>query len=121
MEKKHVLVVDDVSTNLRCIGEILKDYYKISMAKSGEAALTFLAEQKPFLIILDVFMPNLDGYQTMELIKERGLSEIPVIFLSADSEIATEEKGLQMGAVDFIRKPFEPNRVLECVQKVLEA
>ena len=121
MEKKHVLVVDDVATNLRCVGEILKDNYKVSMAKSGEAALTFLKDQQPDLIILDVFMPNMDGYQTMAKIHEMGWKEIPIVLLSADTEVATGAKGLEMGAVDFISKPFEPSRVLECVQKVLEA
>ena len=121
MEKRHVLVVDDVATNLRCVGEILKDDYKVSMAKSGEAALTFLQEQQPDLIILDVFMPNMDGYQTMAKIREMGWKDIPVVLLSADTDTSTEAKGLEMGAVDFITKPFEPKRVLDCVQKVLEA
>lgn len=63
--RKHILIVDDVSTNLKCEGEVLKGKYRMSMAKSGEQALELLEETIPDLILMDVIMPGMDGYETM--------------------------------------------------------
>ncbi len=93
-QKKHILVVDDVSTNLKCEGEVLKGKYRMSMAKSGEQALELLPQIQPDLILLDIYMPGMDGYETMVKIKENAdYAHIPVVFLSGDSTSETEKKG----------------------------
>lgn len=118
--KKHILLVDDVSTNLRCEGEVLKGKYKMSMAKSGEQALEILEKAKPDLILMDIIMPGMDGYETMVKIKNNPLyADIPIIFLSGDVKSMTEKKGMEMGAAAYIYKPFDPDGLLEKIEKVL--
>lgn len=119
-QKKHILMVDDVSTNLKCEGEVLKGKYKMSMAKSGEQALELLSEIQPDLILLDIYMPGMDGYETMVKIKENAdYADIPVIFLSGDSKSEAEKKGMNMGAAGYICKPFAPNVLLEKIESIL--
>ncbi len=118
--KKNILIVDDVTTNLKCLGEILRNYYALSMAKSGEQALQMIGKVKPDLILLDVKMPGMDGYETFEKIKSDNLvSDIPVIFLTADTENESELKGLRLGACDFIRKPYDPELMIGRIERVL--
>lgn len=118
---KHILMVDDVTTNLKSAGEVLQPYYKVSMAKSGKQALKFLEKNKPDLILLDIMMPDMDGYQTMEEIKlDPSTANIPIIFLTADTEQESEIKGIQMGAMDFITKPFAADVMLARVAQVLQ-
>lgn len=118
--KNHILIVDDVTTNLKCLGEILKDYYSLSMAKSGEQAIQMMLKVKPDLVLLDVKMPGMDGYDTFKRIKEiPEICNIPVIFLTADTENDSELKGLRLGANDYIKKPYEPEVMLERVERVL--
>ena len=117
---KHILLVDDNTTNLKMAAEVLKPYYELSMAKSGKQALTFLKKNKPDLIILDLLMPEMNGYETMEEIKlDPSSSDIPIIFLTADTQRESEIKSLQMGALDFITKPFEEDVMLARIDKVL--
>lgn len=118
---KHILMVDDVSTNLKCVSEVLKNSYEISMAKSGEQALAILKERRPDLILLDINMPDMDGYETLTKIKENSdCPDVPVVFLTADSEIESELKSFKLGAVDFIRKPFAPDVMLSRIERILE-
>lgn len=117
---KHILMVDDNTTNLKVAASVLSPYYQLSMAKSGKQALTFLKKNRPDLILLDIKMPEMDGYQTMEEIKlNPDIADIPIIFLTADNERTSEIKGLQMGALDFITKPFEEAVMLGRIEKVL--
>lgn len=119
--KKHILLIDDVTTNLKCLGELLRKDYAISMAKSGEQALKMLEKIDPDLILLDVKMPGLDGYETYgELKKMPGVCDIPVIFLTADADRDAELKCLNLGAYDFIRKPFEPDIMIGRIERVLK-
>ena len=122
MEKtKHILIVDDVTTNLKCAAEVLQDQYKLSMAKSGAQAINFLQKAKPDLILLDIRMPEMDGYQTLEIIKSNPeTANIPVVFLTVDDQRESEIKGLKMGAMDFILKPFEPGVMLSRIDKILQ-
>lgn len=122
MEKaKHILIVDDVTTNLKLAAEVLQEHYKLSMAKSGQQALLFLQKAKPDLILLDVRMPEMDGYQTLERIKANpATANIPVVFLTVDDQRESEIKGLKMGAMDFILKPFEPEVMLSRIDKILQ-
>lgn len=118
---KHILMVDDSTTNLKSAAEVLQPYYQLSMAKSGKQALQFLKKNIPDLILLDLMMPEMDGYSVMEQIKLNPLTAgIPIIFLTADVEQASERKGLQMGAMDFITKPFKAEAMLGRIEKVLQ-
>ncbi len=122
MEKaKHILIVDDVTTNLKLAAEVLQEHYKLSMAKSGQQALLFLQKARPDLILLDVRMPEMDGYQTLERIKANpATANIPVVFLTVDDQRESEIRGLKMGAMDFILKPFEPEVMLSRIDKILQ-
>lgn len=118
--RKHILIVDDVTTNLRYIGEVLKDNYTLSMAKSGEQAFKMIEKALPDLILLDVKMPGMDGFSVIsKLSDDDRYKDIPVIFLSADSQEETEIKGLKLGAVDFISKPFSPEEIQQRIREVL--
>ena len=118
---KHILMVDDNTTNLKSAADVLKSGYQLSMAKSGKQALAFLKKTIPDLILLDILMPEMDGYETMEQIKlDPRTANVPVIFLTADTENDSEMKGLRMGALDFITKPFEADVMLSRIEKVLQ-
>lgn len=122
MAKKHILIVDDVATNLRFIGELLKEEYSLSMARSGDQALKMLKKIDADLILLDVKMPKMDGIDVMEqLSKDDQFKKIPVIFLSADGQEETQDKVQALGAADFIKKPFEPGDLLARIKKALDA
>lgn len=121
MEQKHILLVDDVAMNLKCVSDILSDMYRLSTAKSGKEALGLLKKSKPDLILLDVMMPDMSGYETMQYIKSNpDYADIPVIFLTADSEVESEIKGLKLGAMDYIRKPVDPEVIRGRVAKILQ-
>lgn len=116
---KHILLVDDVSTNLKCVGLILKNKYKVTMVKSGREALDFLQHVIPDLVLLDIHMQEMDGYEVMQHMNENPkTANVPVILLTADSEKGSEERGIALGAVDFIRKPFEPQVLLDRIEAV---
>ncbi|MDE7332373.1 MAG: diguanylate cyclase [Lachnospiraceae bacterium] len=117
---KQILIVDDVAADLQSAVEVLKDSYDITARDSGQKALALLQDMQPDLILLDVNMPGMDGYEVMEeLKKDRKLNEIPVIFLTSQSDQESEIKGLKMGAMDFVRKPFEPEVMRSRIDKIL--
>lgn len=119
MNMKHILLVDDVLTNLKCESLILKDTYKVTTARSGREALERLKNVVPDLVLLDIIMKDMDGYEVMEHIKKNPeTSQIPVILLTADTERENEEQALAMGAVDFIRKPVDPQMLLDKIEAV---
>lgn len=116
---KHVLVVDDVSTNLKCVGLVLKNRYELTMVKSGREALDCLKTVIPDLILLDIHMQEMDGYEVMEHLRENPeTANIPVILLTADAEEEGEKRGIALGAADFIRKPFEPQVLLNSIEAI---
>ncbi len=116
---KHLLVVDDVSTNLKCIGLILENKYRVTTVKSGSEALKCLNREKIDLVLLDIRMVGMDGYEVMEHMKQNlKTADIPVIFLTADTDKGSEERGMALGAVDYIRKPVVPQRLLERIEAV---
>ena len=109
-EKKTVLLVDDEPANLQIVNSILKDTYKTRIATNGAKALE-LANQDPApdLILLDVMMPEMDGYEVCSRLKSDDRTrDIPVIFLTGQTEIDDETRGFEVGAVDYIHKPFSP-------------
>jgi putative two-component system response regulator len=102
------MVVDDNLVNLKYIESQLVGQYHLILAKSGEQALAICSREKPDLILLDIEMPGMNGFEAIAHIKrDMSLRHIPVIFLTAHRDTATEAKGLESGAVDFITKPFE--------------
>jgi phosphoserine phosphatase RsbU/P len=106
--KKVLLLVDDTPSNLRMVECMLRDSYEIRIATSGAMALEFAKTPPlPDLILLDVTMPQMDGYEVCSRLKaDAATRDIPVIFLTGQTEVADEEKGFQVGAVDYIQKPF---------------
>jgi putative two-component system response regulator len=116
--KQTVLVVDDTPDNLTLITSLLKDLYRVKIATHGNRALQIaFSNEPPDLILLDVMMPEMDGYEVCRLLKsDSQTAEIPVIFLTAKSEIEDELKGFELGAVDYIVKPISPPIVLARVR-----
>ncbi|ARU29676.1 HD domain-containing phosphohydrolase [Cellvibrio sp. PSBB006] len=101
-----ILVVDDETTNLNVLRQILKQHYRLLFAKSPEKALELAETELPDLILLDVMMPQMNGYQVCERLKQNILTQhIPVIFVSALSDAAEEAQGFAVGGVDYITKP----------------
>ncbi|MCH5256506.1 MAG: response regulator [Lachnospiraceae bacterium] len=117
-----ILVVDDDAANLRMASSILSaEKMRVSCLKSGEDAITFLQENRPDLILLDIHMPGMNGFETIETIKRNEkTADIPVIFLSADDDNSAETRGLEIGAKDFIKKPFVPDVLLLRVRNTIE-
>ncbi len=120
-EKNIILVVDDDKTNLTLAQNILLPHYRIAASNSGRAALKYLENHRPDLILLDINMPEMDGFEVMEQIRGREETRtIPVIFLTADNLAETEIKCFQMGAMDYVTKPFVPDILLSRVDKTIE-
>ncbi len=106
---KRILVVDDVPANIRALNEILARDYRISIATSGRDALDVIAREMPDLILLDIMMPEMDGYQVCHALKaDPATREIPIIFVTAMGETEDEARGLELGAIDYITKPISP-------------
>jgi len=121
-EKPRILIVDDEKTNLQLLIDLLAVDFKVLVAKNGETALNRLeGDHLPDLILLDIIMPGIDGFEVCQHIKSNeGLKNIPVIFLSAKNSPEDEQKGIALGAVDFISKPMTPCLVLIRIKSHLE-
>jgi putative two-component system response regulator len=117
-EPASVLVVDDSPDNLSLMNGLLKDAYRVRVANNGARALKIAQSgTPPDLILLDVMMPCMDGYEVCRRLKaDAGSRDIPIIFLTARSEPADEQLGLELGAVDYITKPVSPPIVLARVR-----
>jgi len=121
-EKSTILVIDDTPDNLSLMSALLKDIYKVKVANHGDKGLKIAtSENPPDLILLDVMMPDIDGYQVCRQLKANAATrDIPVIFLTAKSEEDEEQKGLELGAVDYITKPINPAIVLARIKTQLQ-
>lgn len=107
-EKSTILVVDDVPQNILLLNSFLKDEYKIIYSTSGAEALKIAEQIIPDLVLLDIMMPEMNGYEVLKKMKENeNLKEIPVIFVTALGDASNESEGLKLGAIDYIRKPFD--------------
>jgi len=105
--RPKILIVDDVPSNIQVLSHILKDDYDIYFATGGAKALELVAARQPDLVLLDIMMPGMDGYEVCSEIKATPLTcDIPVIFVSARGEVEDETRGLEAGAIDFITKPI---------------
>ena len=117
LAKKSVLIVDDVKSNLVVLHNILKSDYTLLMARNGVEAIERANKFMPDLILLDILMPDMDGYDVLAALKNSAKTRyIPVIFVTGLTELGDEEKGLSLGAVDYINKPFVPAVVRKRVQ-----
>src|ERR1035438_3622341 len=111
-ERPTVLVVDDTPANLSLLSNLLKDQYRIKVANNGIKALELAAAAPPDLVLLDIMMPEMDGYEVCRRLKASEATRlVPIIFLTAKAEIEDEELGFSVGAVDFIHKRSEERRV----------
>ena len=105
-KKTHIMVVDDNHEILRIVGRVLElEGYGVSTAPDGNSALALLGECMPDLVILDIMMPGLDGFQVINHIRRR--SNVPIIMLTAKHDVTLLQKALVLGADDYIRKPFD--------------
>lgn len=122
MSKGNILVVDDTLTSLKLLIDLLTaEDYQARPADSGELALAAVEAQPPELILLDLFMPGMDGFEVLRRLKAREKSRtIPVIVLSAATETEQRVEGFKLGAVDFVSKPFQRDELLARVQTHLE-
>ena len=111
---ESILLVDDNPTNLQVLFQTLEGVgCKLLIAKNGNGALAIAGKARPDLILLDIMMPDIDGYEVCRQLKaDRATADIPVIFLSALGETEDKVKGLHLGAVDYITKPFQPDEVI---------
>jgi DNA-binding NarL/FixJ family response regulator len=124
--KRKILIVDDDVALLEMAGEILDAHYQVSLARSGEQALEYLRRAAdsgviPELILLDIDMPGMDGYAALQEIRLlAGLRDVPVVFLTGMTEADYELRGLSLGAVDYIVKPFVKELFLARIKNHLE-
>ena len=111
--KATILIVDDISANIDMLSELLKDDYDIRVAKNGKKALEIIRKKNKIdLILLDVVMPDIDGYEVCKALKnDPSTQDIPIIFVTGNDSPVDEELGLNLGAVDYIKKPFHPKIV----------
>ncbi len=121
-DKPLVLIVDDILNNLQIIGNTLIDEgYEISMATNGIQALSMVDTVLPDLILLDVMMPDMDGFEVCRRLKDNDITrEIPVIFLTAKNETEDIVKGFEAGGIDYIVKPFNSAELLARVNTYIE-
>lgn len=114
-----ILIIDDDMFSLRMAEKVLSEKYSCSIAKSGMQAITLLKKGiVPNLVLLDIKMPEMDGYETLQAIREIDhCQNLPIIFLTGIYDVTSEIKGLQQGAVDFITKPFVKEILLARVER----
>jgi DNA-binding response OmpR family regulator len=120
--KKLVLVVDDNNENRKVIGNILiNNGFEVGIAKDGLKALDFIKKEEPALILLDIMMPGMDGYEVCRILKsEIKTKHIPIIFLTAKTNTEDIVKGFEAGGVDYIQKPFNSRELLARVKTHIE-
>jgi len=120
VKKKRILVVEDEVINQKIISAILKTAgYEVEVAPDGIVALMQIAQQNFDLILSDIAMPNIDGYQLLEYINQNNI-DIPVVFISGHTSEEAEIKGLQMGAVEYIKKPIDKDLLVLRLNNILK-
>lgn len=121
-DRPLILVVDDAHENLRVLGELLRRDFRVRVANSGARALEVAAlDPMPALILLDIMMPEMDGYAVLQALKQSPRThDIPVIFVTALDADDEEERGLAMGAVDYVTKPYKPALLMARIRSQLE-
>ena len=118
--KKRVLVVDDTPENLQFLVVLLKDKYAVVAATSGQKAIEIAKNSKPDLILLDIIMPQMDGYEVCRLLKsEPATSSIPVVFVTSKNDVFDDTIGYSVGASEYLTKPIEPDLLIATVEAYL--
>jgi two-component system, NtrC family, nitrogen regulation response regulator NtrX len=113
-----ILVVDDEADIVNLVVELLQDEgYKVRSAFNGEMALAAIAQQQPAMILMDMYMPQMTGIMLLEHLKTNGVSDIPVVLMTASPRAA--ESLLNQGMVDYLAKPFDIDQLLQCVERHL--
>lgn len=120
--KQTILIVDDSQDNVRILAKLFKDEYFVKIALTGQDAIRIAeASPQPDIILLDVMMPEMDGYQLCKYFKQSALTEgIPIVFITAMDQSEDEEQGLRLGAIDYIVKPIKPAIVKARIRNHLE-
>jgi sigma-B regulation protein RsbU (phosphoserine phosphatase) len=122
LSDSQVLIVDDVRANVDLLVRILKDHYQLSVAFDGDSALRSAAARPPDLILLDIMMPGLDGYEVCRRLKrDPATRDVPVVFLTSLDEVRDKTEGFEAGAADYVTKPFEALEVKARVRALLRA
>ena len=122
MEKPRVLIVDDVKSNVDVLVEALRDDYKLSVALNGESALRSVEKTPPDLVLLDIMMPGIDGYEVCQRLRaSKDTRDIPVMFLSSLEDVKDKARGFELGANDYLTKPFEMLEVKARVRSLVKA
>ena len=118
---KRILICDDDPVILRLLQVNLElEGYDVLLAHHGEEAIKLTTAEHPDLVILDIMMPKLDGYQTCERLKQvEATKNIPVIFLSAKAQASDIERGKEYGVAEYLTKPFDPNELIDVVDRVV--
>jgi len=107
--KRNILIVDDEVPNIVALTHILKPDYEICAVRSGDEAIEAASQFLPDVILLDIIMPEMDGYDVIRILKQiKNTKDIPVIFITGLCDAEAEAKGLVLGAADYIAKPFSP-------------
>ena len=117
INKSLILLVDDNVRNLQLLGSLLNEHYKTAVAFDGDEALAFVRKKQPDLILLDIMMPKMDGFKVCEVLKaDEEMKETPIIFLTGKTDSESVVKGLEIGANDYILKPFNQKELLARVK-----
>ena len=121
-KRKTIIVVDDNSTNLLACKNILKPFYEVYPVPSAAKMLKLMEHVKPDLILLDVEMPDINGYEAASMLKEKdAFKEIPIIFLTARNDPVSEKVGLNLGAADYLSKPIVGDQLIERIGTLLSS
>jgi len=116
-----VLIVDDENMNMFALTHMLRPEYTVYAAKNGESAIRIAKKQLPDVILLDILMPEMDGYEVLSRLKsDEETRNIPVIFVTGLINPEDEKKGLEMGAADYINKPFNADTVREKIRNQIQ-
>jgi CheY-like chemotaxis protein len=120
-QKTTILVVDDAPANIQLLSGVLREKYKVKAATSGVKALAVSQKTPPpDLILLDIIMPELDGYEVCRQLKTNPATmDIPVVFITGNISSQDEQRGLEMGAVAYLGKPIDSGKLLETVERIL--
>ena len=117
---KSVLVVDDEPINITLLAQILKGHYKVRVAKDGERALTICRNAPPDLLLLDVMMPGVDGFEVCRRLKADAVTaDIAVVFVTGKSDPVEQAEGMALGAAGYLAKPVDAAVVMECLHGLL--
>lgn len=120
MGNREIVIADDQPSVCKEVAALLKNEYTVHAFKSGQSALNYLEKNEADLILLDYYMPDMTGFETLlEIRMNKSLSKIPVIFLTAEINDRMEHEMLQRGAADYLRKPIDATELRKCVRKYL--